>query len=186
MDQQQSSNAATTVTELRDDSASVNPPARRSTLGPNDTQHTSNTATPHNADVLKSESQITESKQFMSDSKENPKAEINFPSSTRVSLQSNPNTKDMESFATSYTQKDESKDFTVQSDKPIKDASGSSGPSFVVLPMSLNDEPSSTVSLWSMPDPSEQLSSASVLSSVDASTLNSGECASSQVKFHYI
>ena len=180
MDQQQSSNTTTTVTEFRDNNASVNPHAQRSTLGPNDT-HTSNTATPHNTDFLKSDSQIVESKQFMSDSKEDPKAEIDFPSSTRVSLQSNPNTKDIESFTTSYTQKDENKDFTVQNDKPIKDASGSSGPSFVVLPMSANDEPSSTVSLWSMPDLSGQLSSASALSSMDASTIYSGDYSSSQV-----
>ena len=178
---QQLSNAATTVTEIRDNNASVNNSAQRSTLGPNDT-HTSNTTTQHNTDFLKSESQIAESRQFMSDSKEDPKAEIDFPSSTRVSLQSNPNTKDMVSFTTSYTQKDENKDFTVPSDKPIKDASGSSGPSFVVLPMSSNDEPSSTVSLWSMPDLTGQLSSPSALSSMDASTLYSGEYASSQVK----
>ena len=188
MDQQSAISARVTDT---DNPNATDIATQHSTLGPNDVTHNKSKATTtfttdNENLVTPQESQMAESKQqFMSDSKEDPKTEIDFSSNTRMSLQSNPNTKDVGSLSTSYTQQDENdKNFNVAYDKSIKDASGSSGPSFVVLPMRTNDEQSSTMSLCSMPDLSGQLSLPSVLSSLDASSLYSGEYIRSQVKYY--
>ena len=185
MDQQ---SATTTRITDTDPTSTDTATQQHLSVGPNDTCRESNaTAIHNNANLVTApESQIAESKQFMSDSKKNVTTEIDFSSKAPMSLQSNPNTTDMESFSTSDTQKDENnKEFNVTNDKPIKDASGgSSSPSFVVLePVRTRDEPSSTVSLWSMPGLSLQFSLPSALSSMDASGLYSGEYTRSQVKY---
>ena len=171
MDQQSTAPAA--ATDITENPAPTNISAQHSNMGPNDTEE-SDTST-HKANLVTTESEVAEGK--LLDSKEDSKTEIDVPNKT---LQSNPNTRDGESFTITYTPKDENKDFSVTCDTHIKDPSGSSGPSFVVLPVQTKDEPSSTVSLWSM---SEHSSFPSVLSSTDSSNVCSREYIRLEVNF---
>lgn len=121
-----------------------------------DTQK-SNTSSTHKTDFVATlQSQNTQSKQFMSDSKENEDEEVTLRKAP-ISLQSQPNTEDYCVVTTTTGNSDDKKKLNSeqcekQDNKGPSSGSGSasSGPSFVVLPNRSPDDPSSSISLWSM------------------------------------